>query len=79
MAHDCKYEADIAVMKDNLKDVREDTKEILAVLKGDNGQGLTTKVALNKQAVNRAWWWLGVLSLSILGIAGWIIRGAMAG
>lgn len=51
------------------------TKELLDIVKGTNSKGLVTKTELNTAAIIRAWWWLGILSMSILGIAGWVIRG----
>lgn len=50
------------------------TKEILDIVKGSNGEGLITRAALNKSSINRAWWWLGSISLALLGIFVWMIK-----
>jgi len=66
--------ADIAVIKDNLVEVKKDTEEILKSIKGNGGPGLLTQSALNKASIKRAWWWLGGVSLTILTIAGWALK-----
>ena len=66
--------ADIAVIKDNLVEVKKDTEEILKSIKGNRGPGLLTQSALNKASIKRAWWWLGGVSLTILTIAGWALK-----
>jgi hypothetical protein len=35
----------------------------------DDKPGLVTKVALLAQSLNKAWWWLGILSVVMLGVA----------
>jgi hypothetical protein len=64
----------LAVFEKSLTDNTTDTKEILTILKGDNGAGLCTKVALNRSSINRAWWWLAGVSICILGVAGYVIK-----
>ena len=54
------------------------TKELLDIVKGTNSEGLVTKTALNTASIKRAWWWLSALSVMLLGVAGWIIRGRMS-
>lgn len=58
------YDADIAVIKDNMKDVKEQVKEIHEVLTKD---GLITTVALNKQTINRLVAWLMLISGGMAG------------
>jgi len=50
------------------------TREILSIVKGSNGEGLVTRAALNKASISRAWWWLGSISLALLGIFVWLIK-----
>lgn len=65
---------DVAVIKDNLVEVKKDTAEILKSIKGNGGPGLLTQSALNKASIKRAWWWLGGVSLTILGVFGWALK-----
>jgi len=65
---------EIALIKHELKTNTEISKEILHTLKGNGQEGLTTRAALNKAAISRAWWWLGALSAALLGIVGYVLR-----
>ena len=67
--------ADIAVIKDNLIEVKNDTAEILKSIKGNGGPGLLTQSALNKAAISRIWTWITCISGSIVVMAGFAIRG----
>lgn len=53
------------------------TEKIAVAIYGSNGDGLKTKVALNRSSINRAWWWLGGISISIICGAIWIIRAGL--
>ena len=72
--HKCLHETDLALMAREMSQNTEDTKEILKLLKGDNSKGLVTKVALHGASLKRVWWWLGGVSLAIIGAALFIIR-----
>ena len=67
----------VAVLESDIPEIKDDVKQILLILQGNGSDGLVTKVALNKQAISRAWWWLSGVSLGILGIAIFVIRAAM--
>ena len=69
--------ADMAVVKDNLIDVKKDTQEILASIKGNGGPGLLTQAQLNKTAINRVWYWITAISGAIIVMAGFAIRGLL--
>ena len=69
--------ADMAVVKDNLIDVKKDTQEILASIKGNGGPGLLTQVQLNKTAINRVWYWITGISGAIIVMAGFAMRGLL--
>ena len=69
---------DTAVIKRDLKTNTEITHEILTAIKGNGKPGLQTESELNKAAIKRVWWWLGGVSLMLLGmlggILGWTVR-----
>lgn len=67
-SHECKHEVDFAIMQRDIGKTVEDTQEILSILRGDNGKGHSTKIALLEQGQRRAWWWLGAVSLLLLGV-----------
>jgi len=64
----------IALIEEKLDRNTKLTEMILLCLQGNGKEGLVTRAALNKSAINRAWWWLGALSAAILGLACWILR-----
>ncbi len=65
---------DVALIKQDLSANNSMTEKILNAVEGNGGVGLKTQAELNKAAIIRGWWWLGGLSLSILGIAVFVIR-----
>ncbi len=69
----------VLLMDQSLKHNTEATNKILVILEGNGGVGLKTQVEVNKQSISRSWWFLGGISIAILGAAMWIIRGAIAG
>jgi len=77
MAEMCSKEAELAVIQSVLTENTEVVKEILNIIKGTNGDGLTTKIALQRQSLARLWWWVGGLSICFVGIAGWVIRSGL--
>ena len=68
---------DIADLKEDITEIKDTTKVILKVLNGNGSIGLVTKTALNAQSVKRAWWWLGGISVSLMGIAVFVIRSSL--
>lgn len=69
--------ADIAEIKAGMKDISEikdSVKDIFKVINGNGSIGLVTQAQLNKQSLKRTWWWLGGISMAMLGVAGYIIR-----
>jgi len=73
----CSKEAELAVIQSVLTENTEVVKEILNIIKGTNGDGLTTKIALQGQSLARLWWWVGGVSLCLVGVAGWVIRSGL--
>lgn len=62
--------------KDKIDDMHADIKDIKTAILGDGKSvGLVTKVALNKQSIGRVWWWVGMISVAIIAVAMYIIRG----
>jgi len=74
--HSCKHEIDLAILARDMADVKDDTKEILKIIKGDNGQGLVTKVAINRSSIVRLWWLAAMIVGGIASLATFIIKKA---
>ncbi len=72
--HECKHEGQIAVISDKVEKIEETSDKILKILNGNGKDGLVTNVALNKSAIRRLWWFVGVISTGIFGVAFYIIR-----
>jgi len=77
--HECKYEyrwgqttQAIEGIEKTALSISRCTDEIKQAV-----SSLTTQVALNRQAVKRTWWWVGGISIGLLGIAVFIIRVGM--
>lgn len=66
---------DVALIQQEMTTNSEMTREILDIVKGNGSRvGLVTQACLNKAAIKRAWWWLGGISGSILGIFAWVVK-----
>jgi len=74
----CLHEVDLATMAKDIEENTKDTKQILKILQGNGEGGLVTKVALNRSSISRAWWWLGGISVGIIGIAIYVIKLGLA-
>lgn len=74
MDHQCLHETDLAIIKERLPRIEEKIDKITDLLKGNGGEGLITKIALFKQSLNKAWWWLGGISLGLLGLVFFVLR-----
>ena len=68
------YDASIAKIETLLDSNNQMTAEMHKAIFGNGGAGLLTKAALNRQSIKRIWWWVGGLSMTILGIAGCIVK-----
>lgn len=68
---------EFAVMGEKLETNTEATEELVKIVKGDNSEGLITKVALNRTSLARAWWWLGAISLLLLSVMGFVLRSGL--
>ena len=69
----------LATIATDLKHNTTETSKVVTAIYGDNGDGLKTKVALNRSSLNRVWVWLSAVSLSIAGIAFYVIKMGMFG
>ena len=67
MDHSCEHDATIAVMKDKVETTDETVQKIYDILTGNGEDGLVTKTALNSQSLKRLWWFVGVLTVVVLG------------
>ncbi len=65
MTEPCKFESDIAVLKDNTEDIKGMVEKIFATLEGKNG--VITKVELHSQSLGRLWWFVGFVAFAIIG------------
>ncbi len=65
MTEPCKFESDIAVLKDNTEDIKDMVDKIFSTLEGKNG--LVTKVELHAQSLGRLWWFVGFVAFAIIG------------
>ena len=55
--------------------VQKSMEDLVRTIKGANSSpGLVTHVHLNKQAIKRAWWWLGAISACILAWVFYLMR-----
>lgn len=76
--HICNKETEIALIQQSLERIEKNNDEMLDLLKGTNGEGLITKIALHSQSLKRVWWWLGGISTAIMVSAFFVIRSALA-
>lgn len=67
--HNCPYVGDIAILNNEIPEIKSDIKKILKILQGDNGEGLTTKVAVLKSRIRIFFWLFGLIGVSIVKIA----------
>jgi len=65
---------DVAIIMNDTKDLKEMTLEVLKSVKGNGGPGLLTQTALNRDSIKRAWWWLGGISMSLVGLFIWALK-----
>ncbi len=72
--HECKHESQIAVVIDKVEKIEETVDKIFKILNGNGRDGLVTNVALNRSAIRRLWWFVGVMTTGILGIAFYVIQ-----
>lgn len=67
--HECIHETDLALLADRMKVLCDDVKEIKGVLVGNGKVGVKTQQELNKQAIKRLYWIIGVGLPLVVGIA----------
>ena len=78
MTEPCTQETNIALIQQGIQSIQKDVTKTLIILEGNGGEGLTTKVALNRQSIKRVWWWVGAVSLTLLGITAYVLKAMMA-
>ena len=67
MSEPCKYEKEIGVMSEGIKDVKATLVILVDTLSGKNG--VVTQTALNRASISRAWYFIGFLAVVIIGAA----------
>ena len=72
--HDCMHEGKIAVIGDKVEKIEQTVDKIFKILNGNGKEGLVTNVALNRSAITRLWWFVGIISTGIFGVAFYLIR-----
>ncbi|MBU0995904.1 MAG: hypothetical protein KJ737_25700 [Proteobacteria bacterium] len=72
--HDCMHEGKIAVIGDKIEKIENTVDKIFKILNGNGKQGLVTNVALNKSSITRLWWFVGIISTGIFGVAFYFIQ-----
>ena len=70
----CKHEADIAVLKSDVPEIKKDVKEILNMLQDNGGEGLFSKVKGMRVQQKIQWWFIGGTFMCIMGIAFYVIK-----
>jgi len=73
-SHECKHEADLAVVKSDVREIKTILGRVERTLSGNGSTGLVTKVEVNRMAILRSLAWLGGLTIIILGACGWAIQ-----
>lgn len=77
MTEPCTQQTSIALVEQSTQKIERNVEKILKIIEGNGNNGLITRVALNRQSLTRIWWWIGGISLSIVGIAFFVIRSAL--
>jgi hypothetical protein len=72
MTDPCLHENWWGELKSDVKTIKEDVAGIKYQLNGKDG--VVTKTEVQGASLKRVWWWLGSVSVAILGIAGWVIK-----
>ncbi|MBU0995951.1 MAG: hypothetical protein KJ737_25945 [Proteobacteria bacterium] len=72
--HDCMHEGKIAVIGDKVEKIEETVDKIFKILNGNGKEGLVTNVALNKSSITRLWWFVGIISTGIFGVAFYFVQ-----
>ena len=75
--HECKHESQInkiAVVVDKVEKIEVTVEKIFKILNGNGKDGVVTNVALNKSSIKRLWWFVGVISTGIFGVAFYFIQ-----
>ena len=66
--HDCRHEAELAVLVSDMVSTKQTVQDIYKVLTGNGDGGLVTKMAVTQSSLSRVWYFLGGGTLLVLGI-----------
>lgn len=61
-----KDKIDLAVLKHDIEYIKNSQTKIMKLIQGNGESGIITQIALFKQSLNKAWWWLGGVSMVML-------------
>ena len=73
-SHECTKEADLAVIKRDVGEIRIMMGRVDRILSGNGSTGLVTKVEVFRTAQIRVFAWLGGLILVLVGFGVWLIQ-----
>lgn len=65
--HECKHEVDFALLFKDVEIIKEGVAAIEKSLAGNGQPGIKTTVELIKQSLGRAWWFIGIITVVIIG------------
>ena len=65
--HNCIQETSIALIQEAVPRLEGKIDKLIEHIVGNGKVGLTTRIALLEQSDKRKWWWLGGISLFIVG------------
>jgi len=68
------HEGKIGVISDKVEKIEETVDKIFKILNGNGKEGLVTNVALNTSTIRRIWWFVGIISTGIFGVAFYFIQ-----
>lgn len=72
--HFCLHEVDWGRLDSHMETSATNQKRIIDAIEGNGKEGLKTTVAVNKKAITRIWWILGIITMVNSAIAIFILK-----
>lgn len=66
MTQPCEQAEMIAVLKENVEEIKKGVERTLKILEGNSGVGLKTQTELNRTSLTRLWYFNSVVGLGII-------------